>query len=83
MAVRSWGSWTSRESSVGIHRAAIIKSFFLFFSTLFEKYFSKDIFFLLVRVVVFHIVVMWLVEDTIRVVIAVRVLISDSSCLTH
>ena len=83
MAVGSWGSWSSRESPIGVHRASIVKSFLLLFSTLFEKYFSENIFFLFMGVIVFHIVVMWLIEDAIGVVVAVRILISDSSGLTH
>ena len=50
---------------------------------LLEKYFSQDLLFLVVRVVIFHIVVVWLVKDGGGVVVAVGILISDPAHLIH
>ena len=63
--------------------ASIKYSFFLFFCTFFEKYFSKNIFFFLMRIIVLYIIIMRLIKNTIWIVIAIWIFISNSSCLTN
>lgn len=62
---------------------SIEKPLLFLFCTLLEKDFAKDVFLLLVRIVVLHVIVVWLVENTIRVMIAVRVLVPDTTCQWH
>lgn len=82
-ACRSWSSITSWESSISKHRTSIIKPLLLFFGTLFEKDFPEDIFLLFMRVIILYIIIVGLVKDWIRIVIAVWVFVSDSSSLAH
>ena len=81
-AIWSWSS-LARILSVGKHRAAIEQPLFFLLGTLFEEYLPQHILLLLVRVIILHVVVVGLVKDTIGVVIAVWVLISNPSSLTH
>ena len=69
--------------TIRIDCISIIKSLLLLLGTLFEKHFPQDIFFLLVRVVVLHVVVMGLVENAVGVVVAIWILVSYSSCLAY
>lgn len=48
-----------------------------------EEHFPEHILLLLVRVIVLYIVIMWLVEDRIAVMVAVRVLVTDSPRLAE
>ena len=66
-----------------IHGAPIVESLLLLPRAFLEEHFPEHILLLLVRVVVLHVVVVGLVKDTIGVVIAVWVLISNPSSLTH
>ena len=63
------------------HWSSAKTSFLFFFCTLLEEDFSKHIFLFTVGVVILHIVVSWLVEDAVRVMIAVRVFVSNPSNL--
>ena len=55
----------------------------ILFRALIEQYFSQDVLLFLVRIVVFHVIVMRLVKNAISIVITVRVFISYSTSLTH
>ena len=76
-------TYLSRVSPVGVHRASIEKSLLLLFGALFEEDFPENVLFLFMRVIILYIVVMWLIEHTIGVVVAVRILVPYSSSLTH
>ena len=52
------------------------------FCALFEKHLAQNVFFLAKVVVVLHIVVVRLVKHAIRIMVAVRVLVSDTSDLS-
>lgn len=80
---RSWSSITSWESSISEHWTPIIKPLLLLFGALFEKDFPEDIFLLFMRVIILYIIIMRLIKDRIRIVIAVWVFVSDSSSLAH
>lgn len=80
----------SRRTSVDAEREITLvhvgpaeKSFLFLFGAFFEENFPQDIFFFLVRIVVFHIVVVRLVENTVRVMIAVWIFVSDPPGLTE
>ena len=81
------GSWSSvgrwKVAVVTEHGTPIVESLLLLLGAFLKEYFSKDVLFLLVRVIILHIVIMWLIENAVRIVIAVRVLISYSPGLTH
>lgn len=62
---------------------SIEKSLFFLLSTFLEEDFAKDVFLLLVRIIVLHVVVVWLIKYTVRVVVAVRVLVPDTTCQRH
>ena len=68
---------------IWIDCVTIIESLFFLFGTFFEEHFSQDIFFLLMRVIILHVVVMRLIENAVRIVIAVWIFISYSSRLTY
>lgn len=80
--LRSWGS-ISWELAVRVHRGTIVESFLFFFCAFFEKHFSQYIFFLLVWVIIFHVIIMRLIENAVGVVIAVGIFVSYSAGLTH
>lgn len=65
------------------HRASIVDPLLLLLGAFFEEDLPQHVLLLLVRVVIFDIVVVWLVEHAVRVVVAVRVLIPDSARLTQ
>lgn len=65
------------------HGTAIVDALLLLFGALLEKDLPQDIFFLFVGVVILDIVVVGLVEDTVRVVVAVGVLVTDAARLTQ
>lgn len=58
-------------------------SFLFFFGTFFEEHLPEYFFLLLVGVIILDIIVRWLVEREVVVVVAVRVLVPDSSGLSH
>jgi len=58
-------------------------SFFFFFSTFFKENFPQNFFLLFVRIIVLDVVIVRLIKYKIVVVIAIRILISDSAeCVT-
>jgi hypothetical protein len=73
---------TSKRPS-GVDLAAIIQSLLLFFRTFLKEDFPENIFLLLVRIVILDVVVVRLVKHTVRVVVAIWILVSNSSCLAH
>ena len=79
--------WTrsslSRVLSIREHRTSIIKSLFFLLCALLEEYLPKDIFLFLVLIIVLYVIIMGLVENAIRVVIAVRIFVAYTSGLTH
>lgn len=60
---------------------AIVESLLFFFGALLEKDFAQHVFLLFVRIVVLHVVVVGLIEYAIGVMVAIWVLISDSTSL--
>ena len=73
-------SW---KSTIRVHCAAVVQPLLLLLGALLEEYLPEHIFFLLVRVIVFDIVIMWLIEYAVGVVIAIWILVSDSPGLAH
>ena len=65
------------------HGTAVVDALLLLFGALLEEDLPQDIFFLFVGVVILDIVVVGLVEDTVRVVVAVGVLVTDAARLTQ
>ena len=61
--------------------ARSLLAFIFNFSRFFKKYLTKNIFFFLVGIIIFDIIVMRLVENTGRIMIAVRIFVSYSSHL--
>lgn len=82
MTIWTWSSLT-RKLSIGEHSTSIIKSLFFLLCALLEEYLPKDIFLFLVLIIVLYIIIMGLIEYTIRVVIAVWVFVAYTSSLTH
>ena len=80
--VRTWRS-LAWELAIRVHAAAVVKSLLLLFGALLEEDFSENIFFLFVRVIILHIIIMRLIKYAIGVMVAVRILVSDSSSLRH
>jgi hypothetical protein len=80
----SWSSVGRGEVAVVIeHGTPIVESLLLFLGAFLEEYFAEYVLFFLMRVIILHVVIMWLVENAVRIMIAVRVLISYSPSLTH
>lgn len=71
------------ELAIGVHAAAVVESLLLLFGALLEEDFSENIFFLLVRIVILHIIIMRLIEYAVGVMVAVRILVPDPSSLRH
>ncbi len=67
----------------GVDLAAIIQSLLLFLRTFLKEDFPENIFLLLVRIVILDVVVVRLVKHTVRVMVAIWILVSNSSCLAH
>ena len=83
-SLRSWSSVGRREVAIVTeHGTPVVESLLLFLGAFLKEYFAEYVLFLLMRVIILHVVIMWLVENAVRIMIAVRVLISDSSGLTH
>lgn len=59
------------------------RPFFFFFSALFKKDFSKNFLLFFVRIIVLDIVIRGLVEGEVAVVIAIRILVTDSPSLSY
>lgn len=66
-----------------IHSTAIINPLLLLLRAFLEEDLPEHIFLLLVRVIVLDIVVVWLVKHAIRIMIAVGILVSNSTRLTQ
>lgn len=81
----SWSrsSLSTSKRSTRVDLAAIIQPLLLFFGAFFEEDFPQNIFLLLVRIVILDVVVVRLVKHTIRVVVAIWILVSNSSRLAH
>lgn len=62
---------------------AAVQAFLLLLGALFKEHFAQDIFLFLVGVVVLDVVVVRLVEHAVRIVVAVRVFVSDSPGVRH
>lgn len=74
MILSEWS--TCRKQSVLL---ASKQSLFFFSGALFEENFAKDVFLFLMRIVVLDVVVVGLVKHTVRVVIAIRVFVSNAA----
>lgn len=66
-----------------VDAAAVKQPFFLLLRALLEEDFPEHVFFLFVRVIVLHVVVVRLVENTVRIVVAVGVFVPDPPRLMH
>ena len=80
---RSADASGSKLAVLARHRASVIDSLLLFLGTFLEEDLAQHVLLLLVRVIIFDVVVVWLVEHAVRVVIAVRVLVADSARLAQ
>ena len=79
----SAGSSGSKLAVLTRHGASVVDSLLLFLGTFLEEDLAQHVFLLLVRVIIFDVVVVWLVEHAVRVVIAVWILIANSPRLTQ
>jgi len=79
----SRSSLSSWKSTIRVHCTAVVQPLLLLLGALLEEYLPEHILFLLVRVIVFDIVVMRLIEYAVGVVIAIWILVSDSPGLAH
>ena len=61
----------------------LVISFLFFLCTFFEKNLSQHFFFFLIWIVVLDIIIGWLVKNKVVIVVAIRIFVSDSSCLSH
>lgn len=82
MTIWTWSS-LARILSIREHGTSIVKSLFFFLCALLEEYLPKDIFLFLVLIIVLYVVIVWLIEYTVWVVIAVGVFVAYTSGLTH
>lgn len=64
-ALGSWCSIRSWELSVGEHAATVVEPLLLLLGTLLEEYFPEHILFFLVGVVIFDVIIMRLIKNTI------------------
>jgi len=55
----------------------------LLFGTFFEEHLTKNVLFLAEAVIILHVVVVRLVKHTIRIMVAIRVLVTDPSDLSQ
>ena len=55
----------------------------LFFGRLFEEDLPEDVLLLPLLIIILDVIIMGLVKHTVRVVVAIWILVSNSSCLAH
>ena len=60
-----------------------VQAFLFFLGTLLEEDFPEHVLFLLMSIVILDIIIVRLVEHTIRVVVTVRILVTDPASLRH
>lgn len=80
---RSRSSLTTCKWSTGVNLTSIVQPLFLFFCTLLKKDFPKNVFLLLMWIIILDVVVVRLIKYTVRVVVTIWILVSNSPCLAH
>ena len=74
-------NWSKRAVRKDLR--ATVQAFLFFLGTLFEENFPEHVLLLLMSIVILDIVVVRLVENTIRVVVAVRIFVPNPTSLRH
>lgn len=73
----------SLELGIGVDVAAVVEALLLFFGALLEENFAEHVFFLLVGVVILDVIIVRLIKNAVRIMIAVGVLVSYPPRLAH
>lgn len=65
------------------HLGSTVEPLLFFLGALFEEHLPQNVLFFLVRIIVFDVIIMRLIENTVRIMIAIWIFVSNSSSLGY